>query len=197
MILNHRDQFPDLIDAMGCQTAAELGVGSGCYSAVLLRSGVSRLWMVDHWSEASSQQYETEAVAVAAGSSGRAKIVRSDCMDWLREQPDGSVDFIYLDTNHAYEVAAVQIPECWRVAGKILAGHDYSQWNQSYNCEVGIVLALEEFSRRVGREVHVTGCATSDLIDRLHAARAGAMVTDPGPWGCNVASWWLVKGGEA
>lgn len=192
-LLTHRNDFVRLIDALGCRSGAELGVGAGSFSRVLLGSHLERLWMVDHWADPINRPYREQALSVAAESGGRAVVAEEDCLDWLRRQPDDSVDFIYLDTAHAYKPASEQIPECWRVARRVLAGHDYATWNPIANAEVGIVVAVEELAERFGLTVHVTGCPTTRVSNRLRAALDGAILADPGLWGCDIPSFWCVK----
>lgn len=190
-----RDDFVGLIDSLGCRTAAEIGIGAGWFSKILLRSKVDKLWLVDSWSWPNDEKNRAAAYEFAESTGGRAEIVEQDCMKWMAGLPDGAIDFVYLDTNHSYQSSKRQIPECWRVAAKVLAGHDYIVWNPWCQCEVGVVLAVEEFARERGLEVHVTGCDGTDFLDRFRVAHMATMLDDHGPWGAKVPSFWLVKPG--
>ena len=106
---------------------AEIGVFTGMFSAKILEivepAHVSfvDIWTMqgefyDDWEEYTDYgrlktEDAEEAVRIRTQSyqSGEIDIVESDSLTWLSEQKDGSLDWIYLDTTHKYELTFEEI----------------------------------------------------------------------------------------
>jgi hypothetical protein len=197
VILNHRDEFPQLIDSLGLTTAAEIGVATGLFSRVLLRSKITRLWMVDYWMVDNpgdiAQGFRPEAEAVAATSEGRAIIVDKKSIEAAKDFADESIDFVYIDSQHIDPNAHEDVVAWWPKARVILAGHDYTPCNMEYRVPYGVMQAAEDLAAREGLDLYVTGASASVWTERLRAALASLALSDLGPFGANVPSWWVIK----
>jgi hypothetical protein len=101
---------------------------------------------------------------------GRVNLIRGYSPDESGRFADGFLDFVYIDANHSYSSACMDIDEWWPKVkrGGLFGGHDYrtdTTWPQ--NCEVE--RAVNEF------------CAARGM-PKPHTTFA--------PGDC---SWWIVK----
>lgn len=189
--LNHRDQFPELIDALGIKTAAEIGVAAGGFARVLLRSKIEKLYLIDPWPNPADHDYRRQTYELAAEYPGRVEIIEEPSLQAVKRFAPGSVGFVYLDPMHEYEHVKADIPPWWEVASRVLAGHDYVPWNTVVGCPAGVIPAVEEFAEAKNLTVQVTGAGPS-RADRLLAAWRATEKT-PEPWGAHFPSWWILK----
>ena len=131
-------------------SVAEMGVASGDFSAMILATCKPQvLHLVDFWG---SDRY----------ASGRTRVE-----DWFKEEikagkvvinlglstevlprfPEHFFDWIYIDTDHGYEVTAAEL-ELARTKvkqGGTIAGHDYVTGNWDGGVRYGVVEAVHEF----------------------------------------------------
>ncbi len=101
---------------------AELGVFTGLFSSILARERkITRLTFVDPWWEAFGDHYPDwgaytdygrvstrKAFEVAQKRISRSRLPNrvvevASSYDWLKSQPDQSLDWVYLDSTHSYE----------------------------------------------------------------------------------------------
>ena len=147
---------------------AEIGVKEGRTSAVLLKRlpGLRKLYCVDPW------RYYAEYDSDRAGRKipwpnqrlldraygeflrriepfrERVVVLREFSRDAARLVPDASLDFAFIDANHAYEFVREDIALWWPKVkpGGLLAGHDYGRWDHAW----GVRRAVDEaFGDRV------------------------------------------------
>lgn len=132
-----RAELSRLCAALEFTRGAEIGVWKGKWSARLCKDNPAlHMLCVDRWAtyaeygdsrnreDALTAAYE-EAKTVLAHY--RATIVRAASVDAARDVADGSLDFIYVDANHA-ETFVRQDLDVWvpKVrSGGIISGHDY------------------------------------------------------------------------
>lgn len=74
-----------------------------------------------------------------------AQIHKADSVEWLRAQPPGSLDWVYLDTTHEYDRTREELAAARRAvrAGGIIAGHDFSY------AFPGVQHAVREFCEKI------------------------------------------------
>lgn len=151
---------------------AECGVFEGQFSRVLWRRcRPRRLFLVDTWGAVVKMRRPWRVggavcwsevvgggdpalakVAEWAGRPGRqnrVEVLRRDSVAWLRSLPAGSLDWVYLDSDHTFahvsaELAAAAVavrPGGW------LLGHDWGE------VLPGVTAAVSEFVWRTGRAV--------------------------------------------
>ncbi len=151
-----RAELVRLFAASGFTEGAEIGVWAGDFSKVLCeRVPGLHLRAVDPWqSYAGYQERKNEQVrldgayqlAKAALARFNCTIVRKTSEQAAAEVPDGSLDFVYLDANHAkpYVLAdlAAWLPKVRR--GGVVSGHDY-QFNPKPHIQVKV--AVDAFAR--------------------------------------------------
>lgn len=130
--------IPKLFSELGFRVGAEIGVQEGSYSKVLLQniSGL-KLFGVDLWElypgYRDFRQYEIEK----SYQTTKENIKGYDCVlikDWshkaVEQFEDESLDFVFIDGNHAYEYV-VQDIALWSKKvrkGGIVYGHDYDDY---------------------------------------------------------------------
>lgn len=106
---------------------AELGGWAGCsgshIAAALIKNGKGKLYSVDN--EVGGQPHGVDMSEIYRQVT---TLVRANAQDWLAEQPDESIDFIFEDADHSIELVA----ELTRLAlrklkpGTLLVNHDAS-----------------------------------------------------------------------
>ena len=144
----HRDELPDLFDRLNFKEGAEVGVEVGRYSKVLCEGNPGvKLHCVDAWRayrgyrEHVSQEkvdgfLETTKERLAPYN---VHIVREFSVEAAKQFKRESLDFVYIDANHAlpYVVADIAAWEPIVKRGGILAGHDYAhRGGNGYQCHV-------------------------------------------------------------
>ncbi|HUF44130.1 MAG TPA: class I SAM-dependent methyltransferase [Aestuariivirgaceae bacterium] len=108
---------------------AELGVFTGQFAAqILALTNPAKLYMVDPWWMTFGEHYPDwgaytangtlptraayEAAAIRARADGReskASLVVDYSTRWLTTLPDGTLDWVYLDTGQAYEITLTEL----------------------------------------------------------------------------------------
>jgi hypothetical protein len=130
---------------------AEAGVDKGDFSAMILAiTKPQRLHLIDIWS---STRYHGGLEAVVRTkfekelASGQVQIDLGLSTDVLSTFPDGHFDWIYIDTDHGYDVTAAElaIARTKVKKGGVIAGHDYSTCNWDGGVRYGVVEAVHEF----------------------------------------------------
>lgn len=139
--------IPRLFTELGFKNGAEIGVYRGLYSKWLFRY-VSGLYLtgVDAWEIYEGyKDYEKtdildakkEAFEIYKGKNG--KLIHGWSNEVVKTIPDESLDFVFIDGNHAYEYVVEDIA-LWSKKvrkGGIVYGHDFddysnhrTRWNQ-------------------------------------------------------------------
>jgi hypothetical protein len=144
-----RDAFLEALPKGGI--VAEAGVDHGDFSArILAITRPQRLHLIDMWGSAryhsGLQQVVRERFAQEIAS-GRVRIDLGLSTDVLARFPDGHFDWIYIDTDHGYQVTAAElaIARTKVKPGGIIAGHDYTTANWDGGVRYGVVEAVHEF----------------------------------------------------
>lgn len=118
----------------------EVGTFKGEFSKQLVSSWQGTLYMVDVWRALDEKEYKDssnhgvfdhdiyeDAIANIKGFEDRAIMIRATSEKASEIFADGSLDFVYIDANHAYDYV-VQDIELWLPklkSGGWLCGHDY------------------------------------------------------------------------
>lgn len=165
-----REQLGDLLNRLELRgEGAEIGVCRGEHARGLLSAWEGRrLHLVDAWRElpdyvdrvrtdhAQHERNHAETLRAMADFPGRFQVHRGLSVEVAAHIHDASLDFVYLDANHAYDAVAADL-RAWfpKVRpGGVFAGHDYipddapEQW--------GVRRAVDEFAREMGLQVGVT-----------------------------------------
>lgn len=147
-VVPERKAFLDALPKGG--EVAELGVANGDFSASILDvCRPATLHLVDFWG---SDRYAAGRTRVEGRfhqeiAAGRVVIDLGLSTDVLPRFRDQQFDWLYIDTDHGYEVTAAEL-ELARTKvkpGGIIAGHDYVTGNWDGGVRYGVVEAVHEF----------------------------------------------------
>jgi len=145
-----REMLAEFMGEIGYKTGAEIGVNRGAYSEVLCRSISSlKLKCIDPWApfrRNSKEKMEGHFIrACKRLRSYDAEIIRKPSMEAVRDIPDKSLDFIYIDAMHEFDPVMLDLI-LWSDKirpGGMVAGHDYSEpnwWN-------GVMSAVNNYTK--------------------------------------------------
>ena len=148
---NTREELiPTILNKVGAKVGVEVGVFKAQFSKHLLDNWPGELWLVDPWRafeehegyiDASNHKvHQTaylEAMQRIEGLESRAFMLRGLSSDMAQRFEDESLDFVYIDGNHAYDWVKEDISLWWPKLkpGALLMGHDYLgiDWNNDPN----------------------------------------------------------------
>ncbi len=153
-----RKEFPGLLAALGYQRGAEVGVWEGWFSDLICKAvpGV-HLTCVDSWraygeyrDKKNDQVRLDHAFKTATDrlTPYGCDILRMSSVEAAKRIPDGSLDFVYLDGNHARkyvdEDLAAWAPKVRK--GGLVSGHDYTDRSD----KIDVKPAVDAFIDRHG-----------------------------------------------
>ena len=134
-----RNDLPKLFSDLGYRRGAEIGVWTGAFSEALCRANPALyLTCVDPWIPYPDYRDNREKrkypdiydTAVAALAPFHCEIVRKFSTDAVKDVPLNSLDFVYIDGNHAFEFVVEDLAFWSRRVrpGGIVSGHDYRHY---------------------------------------------------------------------
>lgn len=145
---------PKLFHELGFKVGAEIGVFQGGYSRYLLQycPGL-KLYGIDAWTSYESYKDYKPRVIINAYQKAQKNVKGYDCQlikawsrDAVKEIPDESLDFVFIDGNHAYEYVVEDIA-LWSKKvrkGGIIYGHDFDDYtNHERWREMNVIPAVE------------------------------------------------------
>lgn len=145
-----RDDLATLFADLGYTKGAEIGVQRGTYSEVLCKANPKlHLMLVDPWTPFThhSQEWQDQQLARAVHrlqSYPNVEFIRKTSMEAVKEVPNGSLDFIYIDAMHDFDNVMMDliawVPKVRRDG--IVSGHDYDHY---FSC--GVVPAVDAYVR--------------------------------------------------
>ncbi len=135
------NRVPDevnLFAELGFRVGAEIGVDRGYFAADMCKANPGvKLFGIDPWLDypESGENYvqpyadECHAEAVARLAPYRVELIQAASMDAVHQFADESLDYVYIDGNHAYTFVRDDIREWAKKVrpGGIVSGHDYSR----------------------------------------------------------------------
>lgn len=153
-------------------SVAEIGCARGAFS-----EGVLNIWkgkryfMVDPWERQSKDVYRERTIDVnydeywncvqgLAQRDARVKLIRKLSTEGSEEVADGSLDWVFIDANHAYGPVLEDMDHWFPKlkSGGVFSGHDYgNDTNWPHWCEVKP--AVDRWMREHGMDFEV--CADS------------------------------------
>jgi predicted O-methyltransferase YrrM len=184
MVVRKRNELAALLKSMKLLgTGVEVGVAEGGFSFYFLDNWPGTLYQVDMWSAIDPSVYKDYCnvgmeeqerryklvLDTARKYGGRAIPMRSTSKNAAALFQDKSLDFVYIDANHALEFVREDLKLWWPKlkSGAVFAGHDYLDGTIASG-EYGVKTAVTEFATAHNLQVNVT------------------LETD-------YPSWWLVK----
>lgn len=145
-----RNDLAKLFAELQFTTGAEIGVCSGEFSEVMLRENPEcHLLAIDPWiAYESPWGYQvTQARADKRLRRARARlkpypnveVIRKTSMEAVKDIPDGSLDYIFIDGLHDFDSAMLDLIHWSKKVrpGGIVSGHDYMKM---FGCEVPAVV---------------------------------------------------------
>lgn len=150
----------------------EVGVLRGEYSQEIVKNiPICNLWLVDLWSTVDNRGYFATCseeldkayamVRAKFSEDGRVVILKEPSKEASERFEGGTLDFVYLDADHAYESIKADIEYWWPKVkvGGYLAGHDFDPDPSNKSC-FGVNRAVGEFFpgkfQLTGEEYHKT-----------------------------------------
>ncbi len=171
-----REDLPQLFLDLGFKVGAEVGTAKGVFAEFIAKAGL-KLYCIDPYLSYSDYYGGTkESQDNFDNDFERAKNVLApyDCtfvkktsMDALVDFADESLDFVYLDGNHAFKYVAEDIFEWSKKVrkGGIIAGHDYFYAQPRVYDEIHVKYVVDAYTRAyrirqwyvIGRRERVEG----------------------------------------
>ena len=147
--LNRNQVIPGLLDSIKAKRGVEIGVFKGQWSRELLSEWNGTLYMIDPWRplgdeyiDASNHKHHMDAyektMESIRGMEDRAFMLRGLGEQLVDIFADESLDYIYIDGNHAYDYVKQDMELWWPKLkpGGLFAGHDYLRLDWTYNPEI-------------------------------------------------------------
>jgi len=202
---NREVALPEILNQMGAKTGVEIGVFKAQFTRVLLENWPGTMYMIDPWRplgdeyiDASNHQHHQTAYAEAMdnikGFENRAFMLRGLGEELVNMFEDESLDFVYIDGNHAYDYVKQDMEMWWPKLkkGGLFAGHDYlgMDWNDEGLYENGKDKDIWMVGSESGDEPIYAGIfGVNPAVNEFCQARGlGFQVTSE--W---LGSWHLIK----
>lgn len=148
-------------------TGVEVGVEQGRFSEVICKTNPGvKLFCVDAWQPYSAyvdhrrvdklERFYRRTRKLLA--SYDATLIRKWSMDAVKDFADCSLDFVYIDANHAYEFALQDIQEWSKKVkpGGFVAGHDYLKASSPEREKFfNVIRAVDEFLENLDVELSI------------------------------------------
>jgi len=144
-----RADLPKLFRTLELHRGAEIGVWTGDYSREFLETDPAlQLLCVDPWQiyrdyRDNNQQHRIDekyrlACAALAPYGDRVTVIRKFSQDAAQDVPERSLDWVYIDGNHALEFVTMDLALWGRRVrtGGIVSGHDYYHFPRPAWCHV-------------------------------------------------------------
>jgi hypothetical protein len=158
---------------LGLNLGAEVGVASGYYSEILCKANPKlKLYSIDPWYRYHDYRdfanpntfihMEDKARKLLAPYS--CIIIKKTSMEAVKDFADNSLDFVFIDANHAYEYVRDDIREWTKKVrnGGIVSGHDYYKTKAG---NVGVITAVDEYIKEHKYKLELTEWTNSNLRD--------------------------------
>jgi len=143
----NRNNLAELLGELNLNKGAEIGVRQGGFSVrICNRNPNIEMFCIDPWDAIGSKYPQAKqdriySRAVNNLAKFNATLIRKTSMEALDDFQDGSLDFVYIDGNHNFDFAVMDII-CWSKkvrSGGIVGVHD------CYGGEVGVQKAVEAY----------------------------------------------------
>jgi hypothetical protein len=161
-----RTHLPKLCRDLGFTKGAEIGVWRGAYSATFCEANPKmHMLCVDPWlsypawKDTKNEMPADKAEAFMAESYRNAcdrlgplnaTIVRKFSADAAKDMPDGSLDVVYIDSNHVYD-AVIEDITLWSPkvrSGGLIGGHDFRVFQNKPT--IHVKAAVEAYTKACG-----------------------------------------------
>jgi predicted O-methyltransferase YrrM len=163
--MKNRIELAKHFEKLGFKVGAEVGVFNGYYSEVLCKTIPDlKLYAVDSWEVykgyrdhkfTTSMQRAYDAAKKRLDPFSNCEIIKKFSMDAVKDFEDESLDFVFIDGNHAYKYVKEDIEEWSKKVKKsgIVSGHDYYITNSG---NVGVIQAVDEYVKKNNYKLNLT-----------------------------------------
>jgi len=143
------EQLAELLGELNFNEGAEIGTQRGLFARTLCTHNPNlHLICVDPWKAYNSVSQERQndfyAQAMSNLQGMNITFIKKWSMDAIQDVPDGSLDFVYIDGNHIFDYAIMDIihwvPKVRK--GGIVALHDY----HTQGC-MGVICAVDAYTK--------------------------------------------------
>ena len=159
--ISNRVELAKYFHTLGFKVGAEIGVADGRYSEVLCQNIPDLfLFCVDPYLEYpgnsqdgnQKEQDKCEMIAKKRLQKYKTVFVKKMSTDALCETDDNTLDFVYIDANHAFDYVMIDIINWTKKVrkGGIVSGHDY--WNIR---DFGVKDAVDVYTKAHGYKLNV------------------------------------------
>lgn len=129
--------FPSLLNELKLRRGAEIGVLEGWFSRWLFtRIQGLKLFLIDPYlayddqtrRRGQEEMDESEIIAKTRLAGYNCEFIKKTSIEALKDIPDESLDFVYIDGNHAFDWVMEDIIHWSKKVrkGGVVSGHDYS-----------------------------------------------------------------------
>ena len=181
--MRNREELAKYFNRLGFKTGAEVGVYSGAYSETLCKNIPNlMLYCIDPWQKLESAYQE----AVRKLAPYNATFIRKPSLDAVKDFKKKSLDFVYIDGNHAYSYVRDDL-EAWvpKVRkGGVVAGHDYYLTRHG---NAGVIIAVNNYVKKHGYELHLTDWDFPPDLYETGDVQSVQLNDEQQP------SWWFMK----
>ena len=134
VVSTDRTVLAELFCELGFTKGAEIGVRAGENAGTLLKRNPNlHLILVDPWTpfhqctQEKQDAYYKRCLQTMEPYANRIEIKKMTSLDAIREVPDESLDFVYIDGMHLFDFVMIDIIEWSKKvsSGGIVSGHDY------------------------------------------------------------------------
>ncbi|TSC86766.1 MAG: hypothetical protein G01um101416_620 [Microgenomates group bacterium Gr01-1014_16] len=153
MEVKNRTDLAKYFAQLNFKVGAEIGVHGGRYSEILCQIIPKlKLFCVDIWTSQPVFQAAKDKLAQY-----NTTLIQKSSMDAVKEIPDESLDFVFIDADHKYASVKRDITEWTKKVrpGGIVAGHDYYVFYHSRNR--GVIDAVDEYVKKWSYKLFTTG----------------------------------------
>ncbi len=162
---------------LGFKRGAEIGVAGGDFSEYMCKTIPDlELWCIDIWhpyhGNRWSGSYERNENhfknATEKLSKYNTHIMREMSMDAVKKFKDGSLDFVFIDANHAFDYVMEDLIEWTKKVriGGIVSGDDYYPFKKGHQSYGGVIGAVNAYTEAHGIKFNLTTPYTEHIRDR-------------------------------
>jgi len=165
-------EFPEMFKLMGFTKGVEIGVAEGVFSEALCK-GIPNLelYCVDYWTPYRGNRWggsrDRNEHHFKAATERLAKynthIIKEMSMDAVKRFRNETLDFVYIDSNHAFDYVMQDLIEWTKKVrpGGIVCGDDYYKMEKG-----GVVEAVDAYTKYHGIEITLTEPYADKIQDR-------------------------------
>jgi len=174
MYIKSRVELARYFNKLGFKKGAEIGVADGKYSEILCQSipGLE-LFCIDIWApypgnghryKEEDYRYGFEMTQKRLGGF-KAKLIRAMSMDAVKNFADESLDFVFIDANHAFDYVMEDIIHWSKKVrrGGVVSGHDYYH---SRSGRMGVIEAVDAYTKAHKLSLNLTGKISDSADDK-------------------------------